>query len=140
MTIPGRSWIVPMSMTLVLAGGCSTVDQVTGMFGGSGRPDDGRAQAGRSFVGERAAALDGDLARLRQTQKDRADATGRLKGYVEARTGGLWDCAGGLALCRAAGLPTAFKLQDDGTVDVLAGEVFAIAQTAGWRGAILNAT
>ena len=65
-------------------------------------------------------------------------ATGRLKGYVEARVGGLWDCAGGLALCRAAGLPTAFKLHPDGTVDVLAGDVFAIARAAGWQGGILN--
>ena len=67
-------------------------------------------------------------------------ATGRLKGYVEARVGGLWDCAGGLALCRAAGLPTAFRVHPDGTVDVLAGEVFGIAEAAGWRGEILKAT
>ncbi|MCU0905072.1 MAG: hypothetical protein MUE83_14565 [Tabrizicola sp.] len=66
-------------------------------------------------------------------------ATGRLKGYVEANVGGLWDCAGGLALCRAAGLPTAFTVHEDGTVDVLAGEVFAIAKAAGWRGEILKA-
>jgi myo-inositol-1(or 4)-monophosphatase len=66
-------------------------------------------------------------------------ATGRLKGYIEANVGGLWDCAGGLALCRAAGLPTAFKLHEDGTVDVLAGQVFAIAKAAGWRGEILDA-
>lgn len=59
-------------------------------------------------------------------------ATGRLKGYIEPRVGGLWDCAGGLALCRAAGLPTDFKLHPDGTVDVLAGDVFAIAEAAGW--------
>jgi myo-inositol-1(or 4)-monophosphatase len=67
-------------------------------------------------------------------------ATGRLTGYIEPRVGGLWDCAGGLALCRAAGLPTAFKVHEDGTVDVLAGEVFAIAKAAGWRGEILKAT
>ena len=60
-------------------------------------------------------------------------ATGRLKGYIEPRVGGLWDCAGGLALCRAAGLPTAFHLHPDGTVDVLAGDVFAIVQAAGWK-------
>jgi myo-inositol-1(or 4)-monophosphatase len=66
-------------------------------------------------------------------------ATGRLKGYIETNVGGLWDCAGGLALCRAAGLPTAFKVHDDGTVDVLAGQVFAIAKAAGWRGEILDA-
>jgi myo-inositol-1(or 4)-monophosphatase len=65
-------------------------------------------------------------------------ATGRLKGYIEPRVGGLWDCAAGLALCRAAGLPTAFKLHPDGTVDVLAGEVFGIADAAGWRGEILK--
>jgi myo-inositol-1(or 4)-monophosphatase len=65
-------------------------------------------------------------------------ATGRLKGYIEPRVGGLWDCAAGLALCRAAGQPTAFNVHPDGTVDVLAGEVFAIAQAAGWRGEILK--
>lgn len=65
-------------------------------------------------------------------------ATGRLKGYIEPRVGGLWDCAAGLALCRAAGLPTAFKLHPDGTVDVLAGDVFAIAEASGWRGEILK--
>lgn len=65
-------------------------------------------------------------------------ATGRLKGYIEPRVGGLWDCAAGLSLCRAAGLPTAFKVYRDGTVDVLAGEVFSIAEAAGWRGEILK--
>ncbi len=65
-------------------------------------------------------------------------ATGRLKGYIEARTGGLWDCAAGLALCRAAGLPTARHLHPDGTVDVLAGQVFSLAKAAGWRGESLK--
>ncbi len=65
-------------------------------------------------------------------------ATGRLKGYIEPRVGGLWDCAAGLALCRAAGLPTSFKVHPDGSVDVLAGEVFGIAESAGWHGEILK--
>jgi myo-inositol-1(or 4)-monophosphatase len=65
-------------------------------------------------------------------------ATGRLRGYIEPRVGGLWDCAAGLALCRAAGLPTAFKVHPDGTVDVLAGKVFDIARAAGWHGEILK--
>ena len=65
-------------------------------------------------------------------------ATGRLRGFIEPRVGGLWDVAGGLALCRAAGVPTAFKVHPDGTVDVLAGQVFALAEAAGWRGEILN--
>jgi myo-inositol-1(or 4)-monophosphatase len=65
-------------------------------------------------------------------------ATGRLKGYIEPRVGGLWDCAGGLALCRAAKMPTAFQLHPDGTVDVLAGQVFAIAKAAGWRGNLVS--
>lgn len=65
-------------------------------------------------------------------------ATGRLKGYIEARVGGLWDCAAGLALCRAAGLPTAFKVHPDGSVDVLAGEISGIARAAGWRDEILK--
>jgi myo-inositol-1(or 4)-monophosphatase len=65
-------------------------------------------------------------------------AAGRLAGYVENRVGGLWDCAGGLALCRAAGLPTAFALHPDGTVDVLAGQVGQLARTAGWAGEPLN--
>jgi fructose-1,6-bisphosphatase/inositol monophosphatase family enzyme len=66
-------------------------------------------------------------------------ATGRLKGYIEPRVGGLWDCAAGLALCRAAGLATAFKAHPDGMVDVLAGDVFALAEAVGWRGEILDA-
>ncbi len=65
-------------------------------------------------------------------------ASRRLSGYIEPRVGGLWDCAAGLALCRAAGLPTAFRLHPDGTVDVLAGEVFTIAKAAGWHGEILK--
>jgi myo-inositol-1(or 4)-monophosphatase len=65
-------------------------------------------------------------------------ATARLKGYIEPRVGGLWDCAAGLALCRAAGLPTAFKRHPDGTVDLLAGEVFHIAEAAGWRDEMLR--
>jgi myo-inositol-1(or 4)-monophosphatase len=65
-------------------------------------------------------------------------AIGRLKGCIEARTGGLWDCAGGLALCRAAGIPTASKLHEDGTVDVLAGDIVAVAEAAGWAGEILE--
>lgn len=59
-------------------------------------------------------------------------ATGRLKGYIEPRVGGLWDCAAGLALCRGAGLPTAFKVHPDGTVDVLAGAVFDLVGSVGW--------
>lgn len=63
-------------------------------------------------------------------------ATRRLKGYVEPRVGGLWDCAAGLALCRAAGLPTAFHLHPDGTVDVLAGQVFDLTLTTDWAKAL----
>lgn len=65
-------------------------------------------------------------------------ATGRLKGYIEPRVGGLWDCAGGLALCRAAGLPTSLTVHKDGTADVLAGDVLGLAEAAGWRGDSLN--
>lgn len=57
-------------------------------------------------------------------------ATGRLAGYIEPRVGGLWDCAGGLALCRAAGLPTAFKVHLDRTVDVISGQVFHVLRGA----------
>jgi myo-inositol-1(or 4)-monophosphatase len=63
-------------------------------------------------------------------------ATHRLKGYIEPRVGGLWDCAAGLALCRAASLPTAFHLHSDGTVDVLAGQVFDLPFTADWANAL----
>lgn len=65
-------------------------------------------------------------------------ATGRLGGYMEPRVGGLWDCAGGLALCCAAGKPASFLVHSDGTADVLAGAVFGIARAAGWCGEILN--
>ena len=63
-------------------------------------------------------------------------ATRRLAGYVEPRVGGLWDCAGGLALCRAAGLPTGFALHPDGTVDVLAGEAFTLFPGQDWASAL----
>ncbi|MBL9046381.1 MAG: inositol monophosphatase [Tabrizicola sp.] len=53
-------------------------------------------------------------------------ATGRLLGYIEPRVGGMWDCAGGLALCRAAGVPYRFRQHPDGTVDVAAGGVFGL--------------
>lgn len=63
-------------------------------------------------------------------------ATGRLKGYIEPRVGGLWDCAAGLALCRAGGLPTAFRVHPDGTVDVLAGPVFDLVAATAWTAAL----
>lgn len=63
-------------------------------------------------------------------------ATHRLHGYIEPRVGGLWDCAGGLALCRAAGLPTAMKVHPDGSVDVLAGKVFDLVQHVPWAAAL----
>lgn len=63
-------------------------------------------------------------------------ATGRLAGYVEPRAGGIWDCAGGLALCRAAGLPAAFTVHSDGTVDVLAGKAFGILDGVAWAAAL----
>ena len=63
-------------------------------------------------------------------------ATHRLKGYIEPRVGGLWDCAAGLALCRAVGLPVAFKVHPDGTVDVLAGQVFGLAGNSDWMTAL----
>ena len=53
-------------------------------------------------------------------------ATGHLAGYVEPRVGGMWDCAGGLALCRAAGVPFRYRAHPDGTVDVAAGGVFGL--------------
>lgn len=59
-------------------------------------------------------------------------ATQRLAGYIEPRVGGLWDCAAGLALCKAAGQPAAFRVHPDGTVDVLAGGVFDLVGTADW--------
>lgn len=64
-------------------------------------------------------------------------ATHRLKGYIEPRVGGLWDCAAGLALCRAAGLPIAHRLHPDGTVDVLAGHVSDLVATAGWASELI---
>lgn len=64
-------------------------------------------------------------------------ATGRLHGYIEPRVGGLWDCAAGLALCRAAGVPTAFRVHPDGTVDVLAGPVFDLVRAAPWAAGLV---
>lgn len=67
-------------------------------------------------------------------------ATRRLHGYIEPRVGGLWDCAGGLALCRAAGLPTAFRTHPDGTVDVLAGDVAPLVRDAAWAKGLMPVT
>lgn len=67
-------------------------------------------------------------------------ATRRLHGYIEPRVGGLWDCAGGLALCRAAGLPTAFRAHPDGTVDVLAGDVAPLVRDAVWAKGLVPVT
>ncbi|BBK37841.1 hypothetical protein STAQ_29190 [Allostella sp. ATCC 35155] len=86
MTIPGRSWIVPASLALLLVSGCSTVEQVAGVFGGSDKPEAPPAGAQRSFVGERAEALQGDLARLQQTRSERAEAAQRLKGQATAES------------------------------------------------------
>lgn len=58
-------------------------------------------------------------------------AAGRLAGYIEPRVGGLWDCAGGLALCQAAGLATSFRLHPDGSVDVATGAGVTLP-TADW--------
>lgn len=65
-------------------------------------------------------------------------ATHRLRGYIEPRVGGLWDCAGGLALCRVAGLSTASKLHPDGTVDVLAGQVSDLVHRHDWAVPLLD--
>jgi fructose-1,6-bisphosphatase/inositol monophosphatase family enzyme len=65
-------------------------------------------------------------------------ATHRLQGYIEPRVGGLWDCAAGLALCRAAGLPTGFNVHPDGTVDVLAGGVFDLLGRVDWAAALTS--
>ena len=48
---------------------------------------------------------------------------GMLSGYREDNLGGLWDCAGGVALCRASGIPAWFEVNADGSVNVSAGSV-----------------
>ena len=45
----------------------------------------------------------------------------RLSGYLEVGCDGIWDCAGGVALCRANGIPAEFRIARDSTVDVEAG-------------------
>ncbi len=46
---------------------------------------------------------------------------GRLSGYLEMGCDGIWDCAGGIALCRANGVSADFRIAQDSTVDVRAG-------------------
>ncbi len=46
---------------------------------------------------------------------------GRLSGYLEMGCDGIWDCAGGIALCRANGVSAEFRIARDSTVDVEAG-------------------
>ncbi len=48
-------------------------------------------------------------------------ALGRLSGYLEMGCDGIWDCAGGIALCRANGVSAEFRIAQDSTVDVEAG-------------------
>ena len=48
-------------------------------------------------------------------------ALGRLSGYLEVGCEGIWDCAGGIALCRANGISAEFRIAGDSTVDVEAG-------------------
>ena len=48
-------------------------------------------------------------------------ALGRLSGYREMGCDGIWDCAGGIALCRANGISADFRIAKDSTVDVKAG-------------------
>lgn len=48
-------------------------------------------------------------------------ALGRLSGYLEIGCDGIWDSAGGIALCRANGIRADFRIAGDSTVDVEAG-------------------
>ncbi len=45
-------------------------------------------------------------------------AAGRLSGYVECSVSGMWDCAGGAALCKGAGAKVVLKTCSSGAVDV----------------------
>ena len=48
-------------------------------------------------------------------------ACGRSAGYVEKNVAGIWDCAGGVAICRANNVHASFSKNEDRTVDVMAG-------------------
>ena len=45
-------------------------------------------------------------------------AAGRLGGYVEHSVSGMWDCAGGAALCRSVGAKVLLRNRLNGAVDV----------------------
>ncbi|WP_284165380.1 inositol monophosphatase [Frigidibacter sp. SD6-1] len=45
-------------------------------------------------------------------------AAGRLGGYIERSVSGMWDCAGGAALCKAAGVKVRLDVEPGGAVDV----------------------
>ncbi len=57
-------------------------------------------------------------------------ALGRLSGYLEVGCKGIWDCAGGIALCRANGISADFRIAEDSTVDVEAGLSTNLLSTA----------
>ena len=65
-------------------------------------------------------------------------AAGRLSGYVECSVSGMWDCAGGAALCRSAGATVVLNAQPGGAIDVEARQRLCIAtqshpsQQANW--------
>lgn len=48
-------------------------------------------------------------------------ALGQLAGYQEKRVGGIWDCAGGIALCRANAIRAEYTIDANGNIDVFAG-------------------
>ena len=56
-------------------------------------------------------------------------ASGRASGYVEKRVGGIWDCAGGIAICRANGIHASFSCNDDGSINVYAGDASLFCPT-----------
>ena len=77
-----RSWIIPLSMGILLAAqGCSTVDS---LFGGSDKSQRAAQPSAAARPAERPAAP--DVSQLQVTQKERAEATSRLRGAAAAET------------------------------------------------------
>ncbi|MGE0719252.1 MAG: hypothetical protein AB7P02_27670 [Alphaproteobacteria bacterium] len=78
----GLSSLVALAVIAAAASGCSTIADLTG---GSSSTETAAVKP-TSFVGERAVALDSDLAKLRQAQQERGAAAARLKGTATAES------------------------------------------------------